>query len=235
MKSSEPFLKRYLGKLPAGFLLLLLTFGGGILLFTFVMHEVITETKHDTDENIFAFLSGYTTPARTSFMKAVTWCASSTFLQIGYGLLVAGYLIVKNWKRAIEIGVIGVGGWLINFLMKLSFERQRPDNPLIDKLNNFSFPSGHATSSFIFYGLLVYLIWKSKLSQGLKITIGILLLAFALLIGFSRIYLRVHYTTDVVAGFCIGLAWLGLSIWLMERKKEESDEEISHRKVKGER
>ena len=226
MKSSEPFLKRYLGKLPAGIVLLLLTFGGGILLFTVVMHEVMIERDHETDEEVFSYLSGFISPARTKFMEAITWCASSTFMQIGYGLLVAGYLLAKNWKRAVEIGVIGLGGWVINYFMKLGFERDRPADPLVEGLKNFSFPSGHATSAFIFYGLLIYLIWKSKLSGALKIIFGSLLLGFALLIGFSRIYLRVHYLTDVVAGFCIGLAWLGLAIWWMERKKEESDEEM---------
>ncbi len=232
MKSSQPFLKRYLKNLPAGLFAFLLTFGGGVLLFTLVMHEVMIERDHETDHEVFSYLSGFITPGRTRFMEAITWCASSTFMQIGYGVLVAGYLLAKDWKRAVEIGVIGVGGWVINFLMKLGFERERPDNPLIGGLNNFSFPSGHATSAFIFYGLLVYLVWKSKLARGYQITIGILLLLFALLIGFSRIYLRVHYLTDVVAGFCIGLAWLGLAIWWMERKKEESDVEVSKKKKK---
>lgn len=227
MKSSQPFLKRYLEKLPAGILLLLLTFGGGIFLFTVVMHEVMIERDHEADHEAFSYLSAFITPGRTRFMEAITWCASSTFMQIGYAVLVAGYLLAKNWKRAIEIGVIGIGGWLINYAMKLGFERHRPADPLVDGLKNFSFPSGHATSAFIFYGLLVYLVWKSKLAQVYKIIIGILLLLFALLIGFSRIYLRVHYLTDVVAGFCIGLAWLGLAIWWMERKKEESDAEVS--------
>jgi membrane-associated phospholipid phosphatase len=192
------------------------------------------EQDHDRDQDIFQFLAHYVTPARTSFMEALTWCASSTFMQIGYGLLVAGYLIAKNWKRAIEIGVIGLGGWIINFLMKLGFERERPPNPLIAPLKNFSFPSGHATSAFIFYGLIVYLVWKTKLPRIFKIVAAVILISFALLIGFSRIYLRVHYTTDVVAGFCIGLAWLGLAIWMMERTKEKADVEVSHKpKRKG--
>ena len=60
-----------------------------------------------------------------------------------------------------------------------------------------------------------------------KYVIGILLLLFAILIGFSRIYLRVHYTSDVVAGFCIGLAWMLLSVWVLERMKRKSDVEVS--------
>jgi undecaprenyl-diphosphatase len=106
--------------------------------------------------------------------------------------------------------------------MKLSFRRVRPPNPLIDPLHNFSFPSGHATSGFIFYGLLVYLIWKTNLPKPVKYLAGILLIGFALLIGFSRVYLRVHYFSDVLAGFCIGFAWLVLAIWLMEKFKAKA-------------
>ncbi|MGI8599466.1 MAG: phosphatase PAP2 family protein, partial [Chitinophagaceae bacterium] len=151
------------------------------------------------------------------------------FLQIVYGLLVMGYLIKKNWKRAIEIAVIGLGGFVINYFMKLSFQRQRPPDPLIEPLQNFSFPSGHATSGFIFYGLLVYLLWKSKLKQVYKYIFSSVLIIIAIIIGFSRIYLRLHYLSDVVAGFCIGFAWLAVAIWMMERVKKKSDIEINKR------
>ena len=60
-----------------------------------------------------------------------------------------------------------------------------------------------------------------------KNVIGVFLVLLALLIGFSRIYLRVHYTSDVVAGFCIGFAWMMLSIWVLERMKKKSDLEVS--------
>ena len=105
----------------------------------------------------------------------------------------------------------------------MSFRRVRPPNPLIDGLENFSFPSGHATSAFIFYGLLTYLVWKTEIPKLYKYIIGAILITFSLLIGFSRIYLRVHYPSDVLAGICIGFAWLILTVWLFERLKRKSD------------
>ena len=159
-------------------------------------------------------------------MKVITYFASATILQIGYAVLILLYLILKNYKRAIEIAVIGIGGFLVNYLMKLFFHRVRPPNPLIEPLQDFSFPSGHATSGFIFYGLLVYLIWKTSIPKLFKYLIGSMLLLFSILIGFSRVYLRVHYPSDVIAGFCIGFAWLSLTIWLFERLKKKSDKEI---------
>jgi undecaprenyl-diphosphatase len=230
MKSSQPFLKRYLEKLPLRLILLLALFGGAIFLFVFVIHEVLWEQEDEADNFVFAFLADYITDERTEFMKRVTHFASATFLQIAYGVLVLCYLIAKNWKRALEISVIGIGGFVVNYFMKMSFERIRPPHPLIERLNNFSFPSGHATSAFIFYGLLTYVIWKTKIPRLYKFVIGFILISFSLLIGFSRIYLRVHYPSDVVAGVCIGFAWLLLTIWLFEHLKEKADKEMHKKK-----
>ena len=128
------------------------------------MHEVLWEKEEAGDNSIFIFLSAHVINDRlTGFMKGITYFASATFLQIAYAVLLLTYLLRKNFKRAIEIGAIGIGGFVVNYFMKLSFHRIRPQNPLIEPLNNFSFPSGHATSAFIFYGLLSYLIWKTKI------------------------------------------------------------------------
>lgn len=223
MKSTTTFNKRYFKKLPFGLIILLILFAAAIFFFVFIMHEVLWEKEEAADNRVFAFLSANVISNNlTGFMKGVTNFASATFLQIAYGALVIIFITFKNWKKAIEIAAIGVGGFVVNYFMKLSFHRLRPPNPLIDKLDNFSFPSSHATSAFIFYGLLTYLIWKTKLPKLYKYIIGIILIMFSLLIGFSRIYLRVHYPSDVLAGFCIGFAWLFLAVWLFERLKKKS-------------
>lgn len=148
-------------------------------------------------------------------------------------MLALYHLVIRNLKRALEIGVIGLGGFAVNYFMKLSFHRVRPPHPLIEPLSNFSFPSGHATSGFIFYGLLVYLIWKTGMHRPYKYLAGLVLIFFALLIGFSRVYLRMHYPTDVVAGFCTGVAWLSLSIALMEQLKKRVGQEVGPQEQKA--
>jgi membrane-associated phospholipid phosphatase len=229
MESSTSFLKSYLKKLPVGFIILLAVFAGSIFVFTAVAHEVIWEKEEDIDNHIFYFLSQHiVTSGLTGFMKGVTYFASAKFLQIAYAVLVVTYLIQKNIKRSIEIAATGIGGFIVNYVMKLSFHRIRPPHPLIAPLQNFSFPSGHATSGFIFYGLLAYLVWKSKISKLLKYVCCTLLILFSLLIGFSRVYLRLHYPSDVVAGFCIGFAWLLLAIYMFERMKKKADTEQQH-------
>jgi membrane-associated phospholipid phosphatase len=227
LKSSRKFVESYSKKLSLWIVVVITLFAAALISFTYISHEIFLDKEEQLDHQFFKILSPHINSPLTNVMEIITYGASSRFLQIGYALLVIGYLTKKNWKRAIEIAVIGLGGFVINYFMKLSFQRQRPADPLIEPLQNFSFPSGHATSGFIFYGLLVYLLWKSKLKQVYKYIFGAILLLIALLIGFSRIYLKLHYLSDVVAGFCIGFAWLAVAVWMMEKLKKKSDVEMS--------
>ena len=227
MKSSQTFNEKYLRKLPLGLIVLLLLFAGTLFLFVVIIHEVLWEKEEAIDNYIFNVLSAHViSNDLTGFMKGITHFASATFLQVAYAVVVLFYLLIKNWKRAIEIAAIGIGGFVVNYVMKLSFQRTRPQHPLIERLQNFSFPSGHATSAFIFYGLLTYLVWKTDIAKPYKYLAGFILITFSLLIGFSRVYLRVHYFTDVLAGLCIGFAWLFVTILLFETLKKKSSTEI---------
>lgn len=227
MLSTKIFIKKYFKKLPLGIIMLLLLFAGIIYSFAIIVHEVFWEEEVAIDNSIFNYLSANViSNPFTGFMRIVTEMASAGVMQVGYGSLVLIYLFKRNWKRSLEILSIGLGGFLINYVMKLSFKRVRPPDPLIEGLNNFSFPSGHATSAFIFYGLLSYLVWKTNIAKVYKLLIASVLISFSILIGFSRIYLRVHYPSDVAAGFLIGFAWLSICIWLMELLKKKSAKEL---------
>lgn len=227
MRRPKSFLQRYITQLPIGLLLVLGLFAGALLVFTYTAHEVFAENEKNFDDAVFNFIaSRITSPALTSFMKAVTYFASARFLQIAYGVVLLFYVVRKHFKRAVEIAAIGFGGFLLNYFMKLLFHRLRPAHPLIAPLQNFSFPSGHATSGFIFYGLLSYLLWKTRLTASLKYLLIALLVLFSLLIGFSRIYLRLHYPSDVLAGFCCGFAWLLITVYLFERLEKKVHKEV---------
>jgi undecaprenyl-diphosphatase len=102
-------------------------------------------------------------------------------------------------------------------LLKSSIQRTRPDNPLLQAVNGYSFPSGHALMSVIFYGLLIYIAWHEIKIRWLSRSISILLALLILFISFSRIYLRVHYASDVIAGLSVGFIWLVASLWLINQ------------------
>lgn len=225
MQEGHNFLKRYLSKLPWAFLLLSAGVAA-LAVFGILAHEVVGENENGFDNVVFNYLREHVvTPWLTPLMKGVTFLGSSTFLLPAYVVLIALYLYKKQARRALDISLIGALGILLNYLMKLFYHRARPADPLVAALKSFSFPSGHAMSAFILYGLLTYLVWKSQLNQASKTVATVLLVMLAVAVGFSRMYLRVHYPSDVVAGFCLGLAWICFAIWVLEKTKEKAKKE----------
>lgn len=228
MKSSNTFIRQYVRKLSLWVVVLLVLFFGALWLFGAIVDEVIWEREEEIDHYVFSLLSRHVIDdGLTPLMEGVSFFASATFLQVAYPVLVILYLLQKDWKRSIEIGVVGLGGHAVNVFMKWLFKRPRPEDPLLaETLSHYGFPSGHSMSAIVFYGLLIYLIWKTGLALPYKYVVGFLLLLFCLLIGFSRVYLRVHFLSDVVAGYCIGFAWLVLSTVLMGWLKRRSGEDL---------
>jgi undecaprenyl-diphosphatase len=114
------------------------------------------------------------------------------------------------------------------FLLKNFFNRPRPDMPLLYEAKGLSFPSGHALMSVTFYGLLIYIVYHSKEKKPIKWILISLLVLLIIIIGFTRIYLRVHYTTDVLAGFAIGFLWLVFSLWLLRKLEQKNKVRLSN-------
>ena len=113
------------------------------------------------------------------------------------------------------------------FILKNLFGRPRPQDPLLRTVSGLSFPSGHALLSVAFYGLLIYLVWHNIANKVVRWILIVLLLLLILIIGVSRIYLRVHYASDVLAGFAMGLIWLVLSISIVRRIERYTRKEIA--------
>ena len=189
-----------------------------------IVHELFGEQDDILDKTTSAFITSNIENAQlTKLMKVITFFASLNFLLAAYVLLVLWlWLIKRNNLLALDIAVIAIASSLLTIFFKNIFQQVRPLDPLIEPLENYSYPSGHASLGFIFYGLLAYLLWNLNIKQRYKYIIAGLLILFSLLIGFSRIYLRIHHTSDVIAGFCQGIAWLGISIWLLEKSRSSS-------------
>ena len=149
------------------------------------------------------------TPGLTLLMKALTWIGSP--LVIGPVVALAtGSMWWKGYRRQAVLMLLTIGGaGLLDVVMKLYFRRNRPDVPwAILHEHSFSFPSGHSVEAFALYGMLLYLLLK-QLQRAWQKTIAVvaaLVLAFG--IGLSRIYLGVHYPSDVAAGYFVGGVWV---------------------------
>jgi undecaprenyl-diphosphatase len=131
---------------------------------------------------------------------------------------VCGFLALQGlYRYALFVFVASVGGWILNDLLKLAFGRPRPDIvPHLREVLTLSFPSGHAMTSAVVFLTLGALLMRLPTRTVTRIyCIGAAMLATAL-VGLSRVYLGVHYPSDVLAGWLIGLSW-ALLCWLVER------------------
>jgi undecaprenyl-diphosphatase len=153
----------------------------------------------------------------TRLMRRITYFGTHKFFIPANLWLIAYFIFVrrKSWY-SIRIASVALSSLVIMLLLKKIFNRNRPDNPLQQALGK-SFPSGHALMSLTFYGLLVYIIHKTVHNVPLRWTLTIPLVGFVQLIGLSRVYLRNHYPSDIVAGNVTGLAWLIISLKLMDK------------------
>ena len=141
----------------------------------------------------------------TVFMKVITNLSSAyVLIAIALGTL----LFLKNKKIGLCISSNLAIATILNQLLKYIIQRPRPDGYRLIIESGYSFPSGHSMVSMAFYGLIIYLIWKMVKNKKIKyISCGILGLLIPL-IGFSRIYLGVHYASDVIGGFAISIVYL---------------------------
>ena len=212
--------KKYRKNLPLRLVLLLLLFTLLVYGFGLIIQEVLVERGGKFDEIIFRWLATHSNARITAFMAFITFFGSVRFLTAFYVLMVVWYLWTRKIVLALTIAAIGFSSFFILRVIKHNFDRARPSEPLIDTLHmKYSFPSGHASSSIILAGLLIYLLWEKPVARSVKYTISLLLLLFSVIIGISRIYLRMHYASDVLAGFCLGFGCLSFIALLLEYYK----------------
>ncbi len=184
-----------------------------ILIFVFISYLVLNDKTVLFDSFIYNII--LRNEFLTYFFKFITMFGSG--IVIGIICLI---FLIKNRKCGILITINAVNILILNVFLKLVFTRDRPFDLMIIDESGYSFPSGHAMMSLGFYGFVIYLIWYFKLSNRKIFSLVLGLLIF--LIAISRIYLGVHYASDVIAGFVISLAYLilytnmvkGWRIWL---------------------
>ncbi|MFZ9387539.1 MAG: phosphatase PAP2 family protein [Chitinophagaceae bacterium] len=169
---------------------------------------VFISNQTAADRDITAFIAGYVTESRTAFLKSVSFLGNHKFLVPANLFLIAGLLYLKRGNTAWRWALAALSSLGLMSLIKNLFQRPRPENPMVEGITNFSFPSGHALMGAVFYGLLIWLIRQNVRDHRVRNLLITLLVFLLLLIGFSRIYLRVHYTSDVIAGYGIGVCWL---------------------------
>jgi undecaprenyl-diphosphatase len=230
MAVSKRSIKEKVKGISIRFIIIALVFIISVVLFHIIADEMVLENENQLDRLVFNDFSAITNPRMTQVMLVITFFGSSTFLLPAYLLLIIAFLFSKRKRLSLDIAAYGIISTIILFSLKSIFHRHRPPDPLVHFVNGFSFPSGHAFSSFVFFGLLIYIIWRTTMKKASKWAFSILFFFFATAIAISRVYLHVHYASDVVAGFCLCMAWLCISLWLIRKvhKKEREKAVVTY-------
>ena len=179
------------------------------------------------DRKITDFIISFRSPKLNKILQFITNIGDIYgYLAVVFISSIAFYLKFKNWRFVIQmIFVLGISA-LSNLALKQVINRPRPNVEHLVSVTTLSYPSGHAMSAISFYGFLIYLFYGFKMNKWIKsgIILFFTLLIFA--IGISRIYLGVHFPSDIAGGFIAGLIWVAFCIIIFNiidlfRRKEK--------------
>jgi len=180
--------------------------------FILVLVLVLNGRIYSFDTNIYSLISKCISDPMTNIMKIITFFGSA------YALITITVLLILFCKEKKYFGINLVFVFLFSLLLKIIIARPRPvDNNIINEIG-YSFPSSHSMVSLAVYGFLIYYIYKYLKNRNTKWLLIILLSLLILLIGFSRIYLGVHYASDVLGGYLLSMIWLITFITIINRK-----------------
>jgi undecaprenyl-diphosphatase len=178
----------------------------------------VSTSKTNLDGYAYSLLTPLTSDSLTKIVIWITFFGSRRFLFPSYVFLVAYYLFIRKKKKlAFDIAVIGLLGNQLLSLIQYIIRRHRPLDPLIQNVTGYSFPSGHSFAAYTFFGLLTYIMWQTQFKKVYKIILSVIFFLIASLIAITRVYLHVHYASDVIGGFCLSIMWLILSLWLLHK------------------
>jgi membrane-associated phospholipid phosphatase len=201
-----------------GLILAIALFLIAVFIFWRITDEIVFEKEGGFDDIVFKMLTRFTNPSTTHVMLLFTFFGSTKFLLPAYILLALFFLFYKRHRLySLAVALVGLSSIGLLFLLKDIFHRHRPPEPLTPNVAGYSYPSGHSFSSFTFFGLLTYIIWQTDLSHLWKWILSVLCISLAICIATSRVYLHVHFASDVVAGFCLSIIWLSISLWILLR------------------
>jgi undecaprenyl-diphosphatase len=192
---------------------LALTAAAGIAFVAVYLFVLVTESWTDeaalyaVDRAVYEGLAGSVDGRAIPFMRAVTHFADALTVVL-VSLALGGFLLLRRrrWEFLSLFLVVGVGAALM-YGLKGAFGRSRPVEQLAETVGH-SFPSGHAFHAVTLYGFLVYLTWRFVPRDAVRLGVTFALTLLVVLVGLSRVVLRVHWVSDVAGGFAVGLAWL---------------------------
>lgn len=180
-----------------------------LLFLAWLADEALEGDTLQFDEWASGSMHRHATQTLTSVMLVIT-SLGSTLVLIILGIVTLIVLLYVGWRRAgLMLSITMAGAFLLNAILKASFRRQRPVPFFgLTAPSSFSFPSGHALLSFCFYGGLAMVVAAHLQSRPQRIAVWVTTGVLVILIGISRVYLGMHYASDVIAGFTAAFIWV---------------------------
>lgn len=216
MEQSKQEIKQKVKGVSLRLVLVLLLFALVLCILYYITDEIVLEKEGSFDTKVFKMLSFIERPSAHNIMLFFTFFGSTNFLLPAYILISAYFLFIRRkHSYTLNVAAVGISSGALLYLLKSIFKRQRPAEQLLKNVAGYSYPSGHSFSSFTFCGMLIYLVWQSHMSKPAKWICSILLFLFAATIAFSRVYFRVHYPSDVLAGFFLSIIWLTICYFVL--------------------
>ncbi|HYH04910.1 MAG TPA: phosphatase PAP2 family protein [Bacillota bacterium] len=168
------------------------------------------------DATVSQWIIAWRTGWLTSLMRAITELGSTGgVVGVALGIIVI-CLYFRKRLEALTFGLTVLGAFLTSEWLKGVFKRARPPLPWLGSATNYSFPSGHSLVTLALYGSLAYLVVRNLKPSRLRSVMIAVLLLIPFLVGISRIYLGVHYPSDVLAGWILAVVWIGGSVFVMK-------------------
>lgn len=191
-----------------------------VAIFAIIAKAVSEGITQSFDERVLRWFETHRSPMLDKVMLEITTLGTGVVL-VMLVLVASVFLWQTQHKWSVYLLMLGVlGGKLFNTLLKEFYERPRPSVvQWVTEVHSASFPSGHAMSSMVVYGSVAYLVGRLEARTRLRRTTWTLAAIVILAIGISRMYLGVHYPSDVIAGFVGGLAWLAFVVACMSALK----------------
>lgn len=183
------------------------------IVFGYIATAVGNESIAHFDTAVIGFVQGLEAPWLTTIMKVFTWIGSGYVVApialIGFIVL---FFVLRYRHQAFLLIAVIAGSVLLNSALKNYFKRERPEIHRIMDANGFSFPSGHSMMAFALYAIIAYIAWRNVKTTMSRVVLVLFTTFMIIMIGTSRIYLGVHYPSDIVGGFTASALWVTIAI-----------------------
>ena len=184
-----------------------------MMFFIIITALVVTDNIAWFDDSVYNFIIGLRSNPLDFILKTITRLGDTVVIMI----IVVLTLIILNKRERVILGSSTIITVTLNQTIKHILQRPRPDHLRLIKQGGFSYPSGHSMIAVCVYGIMIYLINKKVQNKKLKITLSILLTILILAIGISRIYVGVHYPSDVLGGFILSTVILLINLTFTDK------------------